>query len=128
MLESTKCNLKTSSGFKYPILYAVKISSPFDLSHYSDRGKISCFKIFQELPYLFTPQSLTSACLLYVKEIFCCLNLVINLEPAPWGQLFKNQSFNICKKKPQDWQNENQKIVELDTPVYLPSKVNNKPC
>lgn len=54
MLDSTKCNLKTSLGFKYPILYTVKISSPFDLSHYSDRGKISCLKIFKELPYLFT--------------------------------------------------------------------------
>lgn len=60
MLGSTKSNLKTSLGFKYSISSTVKISSPFDHSHYSDRGKISCLKIFQELPYILTLQSLTS--------------------------------------------------------------------
>lgn len=104
MLDSTKCNLKTSLGFKYPILYTEKISSPFDLSHYSDGGKVSCLKIFQELPYLFTPQSLMSAYWLYLKEILLSLNLLTNLDPAPWAQLFKKQSLNISKKS-QPWQN-----------------------
>lgn len=126
MLDSTKRNLKTSLGFKYPILYTVKISSPFDLSHYSDRDKVSCLKVFQELPYLFTPQSLMSACWLYVKEIFRNLNLLTNPDPAPWAQLFKIQNFNMSKK-PQNWQNKKKinkkKKAELDTPVRLPSKV-----
>lgn len=41
MLDSTKSNLETSLCFKYSIL-----SSPFDYSHYADRGKIFLLEDF----------------------------------------------------------------------------------